>query len=317
MKATSDVLPRVTAIVPTMCQTQRRRPLMEAIDSLIAQSGAVVRPLIMINGRQFDEKIVRELQARTDISVNLLPDASLPIARRAGRELVQTEFFCFLDDDDVYLPGAMEHLLAPMMADPALDVVVGNGYKVYEGRMEPVIEDFASVVAAPVLSLMTLNWLLSASAVYRTSSISVDFLDESLRYYEWTLLAFRMTLEKRKIAFVPTYTYRINDTPDSLSKTSAFFDAEVSVLRRILTMQMEPAIRRALRSKLGRALHMQAERQHAKGELAAAWHSHIGSMTMPGGFLNYIFYTRKLLRSPKGGPKAALGTFLPIARRKD
>lgn len=316
MKTANDRLPSVTAIIPTMCHTQRRRSLMEAIDSLISQSGAIVRPLVVVNGRQSDEQIVRDLQARTDTTVVLLPDASLPAARRAGRELVRTEFFCFLDDDDVYLPAAMEHLLAPMVADPTCDVVVGNGYVDCRGRPQAVIEDFASVVAAPVQSLMRLNWLASAAALYRTSSIPADFLDDSIKYYEWTLLAFRIVSEKRKVAFVPAFTYRLNDTPGSLSKTSAFFDAEVKVLRRILELQVEPGVRRALRSKLGRALHVQAERQRAMGDLAAAWRTHIGSMATPDGFRNYILYTRKLLRGPAGARKPAF-TFLPSASRKN
>lgn len=62
-----------------------------------------------------------------------LEEGSLPRALIAGRRTVATPFYSFLDDDDELLPVAIDLRLAPLLADPAVDIVASNGYQPKRG----------------------------------------------------------------------------------------------------------------------------------------------------------------------------------------
>ena len=61
--------------------------------------------------------------------VERLEEASVAKAQQLGRRSSRTEFFCFLDDDDEYLPGAVSMRLNELRADSSVDVVVTNGFE--------------------------------------------------------------------------------------------------------------------------------------------------------------------------------------------
>ena len=120
----------VTAIIPTLCEAVRRERLLRAIDSLLDQGYVSVKLIIVVNGDRYDSSLFVELQKMTELRLHALSEPNVAAARRAGRELVDTEFFCFLDEDDVYLPGALRKRLAPLLEDPVLDAVVKSEYRV-------------------------------------------------------------------------------------------------------------------------------------------------------------------------------------------
>jgi hypothetical protein len=49
-------------------------------------------------------------------------------AASIGRNLVEADFYAFLDDDDEFLPHAFATGMETMRSDPAVDVVVTAGY---------------------------------------------------------------------------------------------------------------------------------------------------------------------------------------------
>ena len=284
----------VTAIIPTLCEAARRGPLLRAIDSLLKQEGVSVKVVVVVNGDRYDPALVEELRQLRDLHVYSQQEANLPVALRRGRELVDTEFFCFLDDDDVYLPGALQKRLAPLLDDPALDAVVSNGYRTSKGTEELACPDLAAAERDPAGSLTSFNWLASCAGLYRTSSIPPELFDPQARYLEWTYLAYRLALTKR-IAFIDEPTYRIHESSDSVSKSEAYRRAGPEVLKKILSFQMDADVRRALQRKYVNILHSLSDYYRERGWYRLAWTYHIRSLAHPMGFFRYLAYTRKLL----------------------
>ena len=289
-------LPRVTAIVPTAALPQRRESLMAAIDSLRSQAGAEVVPLVVANGPGADAALLAELGATPGVRLLRREAPGVCAARRAGREAVDTEFFGFLDDDDVYLPGAIAARLAPLLDDARVDLAVGNGFKMAgtERRLLATDADFAAYAADPAGGLLDYNWLPSCAGLFRTDAVPADLFEPAEAHHEWTFLAFRLALTKR-IAFVAQPTFCIGDTPGSLSKQSAHDWAVAEVVRRMLALEMPADLRRRVRRKLGAALHARANQCLRQGRVGEAWRWHVQSLAEPGGIARYGAFTRKLL----------------------
>ena len=119
----------VTAIIPTTCESSRGPSLRRAILSVVDQIPENGLILIVANGDRIDESVVRMAEGFPRTRVERLEEASVAKAQQLGRHLVTTEFFCFLDDDDEYLPGAFSMRLDELRADPSVDVVVTNGFE--------------------------------------------------------------------------------------------------------------------------------------------------------------------------------------------
>ena len=286
--------PQITAIVPSLCEASRRASLMRAISSLLEQSGASVTPLVVVNGNRYDPGLLEELNKRDDLNVLYREKGNLPAAVRAGREHVSTPYFCFLDDDDEYLPGALSTRLAPMLRDSSVDVVVTNGYRSSDGKDTIVVSDFSIAQHAPLEGLLIQNWLASCGGLYRTAAVPPSMFDPDFRYLEWTLTAFKLALEYN-VVLLDTPTYRIFDSPQSLSKDPAYRFAGVKLIDRILEFDMAPSVKRKLRIKKGRSLHGLSDHFLHQGDPTRAWKYHLASMTTPGGALQYGAYTRKLV----------------------
>ena len=291
-----STLPRVTAIVPTAADPRRRASLFAAIDSLRAQAGAEVTVLVVANGPGADAALLADLARLPGVRLLRREPAGVCAARRAGREAVDTEFFCFLDDDDVYLPGAVAARLAPLLADPACDLAVGNGFKMSgtERRLLKTETDFAAFAADPAGGVLGYNWLPSCAGLFRTDRIPAGLFEPAETHHEWTLLAFRLALTKR-IAFVAQPTFCIGDTPGSLSKQAAHDWAAADAVRTMLALDLPAALRRRVRRKLGAALHARAGICLGQGRRREAWRWHLQSLAEPGGLARYGAFTRKLL----------------------
>jgi glycosyltransferase involved in cell wall biosynthesis len=293
-------LPTVTTIIPTLCAPERGATLLRAIDSLLGQRDVAVLPLVVVNGNRFDPALVEILRRRTDIRVHTIGEGRVTAAQRAGREQVQSEFFSFLDDDDEYLSGALSARLAPLEADPSVDVVVSNGYRMTGGRKTACLDDVARVAADPLRGLVDANWLPSCGGLFRTARVGPEFFDAPLAHHEWTHLAFRLALGRR-LAFIADMTYLIHDTPGSASKSADHELATAAVLDAVLRLDLDAATRRLVRRNYGRALHVRAEHALGAGEIGKAWSYHVASLRQPGGLGSFGLYTRKLLWSALAG----------------
>lgn len=290
----TDSKPAITIIIPTLASGQRRETIYRAIASVRGQEGVEVTIMLVVNGNRFDPTLLAELRADPGLKVLYREEGNAPKAVHFGVTQVQTPFFGILDDDDELLPGALKLRVAPLLEDPAIDVVVGNGYREPHTRLNIRHMDYAQ--REPLLSLFIQNWLGSCAGLYRTSTVTPDFFDHSATYHEWTMLAFQLAL-KRRIRFLNEPTHQIHDSSSSISKTEAYLLARPQLYRDMLRYDIPADVRRKIREKLATAYHDASDSSLAHGKLGAAWNYHVRSLFLPGG-LSFLSYTRKLLPLP-------------------
>lgn len=280
----------VSVIIPTTCELRRKASLLHAIDSVIHQAGVGVAVIVVVNGNRYDPELLEQLRVNPHLQVEYREEASAPAAQRHGRTLVKTDYFAFLDDDDEYYPAALQTRLAPMLRDPTLDVVVTNGDVNIKGVRQRKVQHTHTINSDPIVALLNENWLASCGGVYRSATITTDFFDGHSKFFEWTLLVFRLVLAKRKILFLDQPTYLINITAQSLSNSHEYHQSLVGFLSFLLKFDTSPRIVKALKRKLAAAWHGRSQDHLAAGQIAKAWQCHFKSLRYPGG-LKYLSYT--------------------------
>ncbi len=283
---------RINVIIPTMGEAARRVSLTRAIESVLSQGGVAVELIVVVNGTRYDPALLAALRADARLQVIYQEEGSLPAALRLGRLHVTGEFFSFLDDDDEYLPDALQTRVAHLRADPELDVVATNGWRAAPGD-EPYLDDPRDINTDPFAAMIRRNWLASCGGLYRSCAIHTDYFDGNTKHFEWTLLAFRILLAGHKTLFVDVPTYRVYDSPDSLSKSLAYQRAAVGFLEYLLSLQPPQRIHRALRRKLTVAHHDLSSQFLQEKDRGNAWRYHFKCLTGPGAW-HYLAYTRRL-----------------------
>ncbi|MGW5689100.1 glycosyltransferase family 2 protein [Nonomuraea sp. NPDC003754] len=104
-------IPTVSVIIPTK---DRLHLLAEALDSVAAQDGVDVEVVVVNDGGRDVTPLIDALPARLNAQlVTFGRNRGLPAARNAGMLTATGQFWAFLDDDDVFLPG---HLAASVAA---------------------------------------------------------------------------------------------------------------------------------------------------------------------------------------------------------
>ena len=267
--------------------------LKRAIMSIRKAASSRIEIIVVVNGTRFDKDLCAWIRAQDDVRVEYLEQASLPAALLRGRELVDTEFFSTLDDDDEYLPNGVTCRVAALDATGA-DVVITNGYRCFLERDEIFHHAIQSVPEAPLAKLFEQNWLANCNALFRSSSVGREYFADYYQFFEWTWLAFTLALSELRIVAIPDKTFRYNDTANSLSKSEAYFDADVELYRRMLTKKIPPAVARLIHRRLAAALHNRSVRELAQGNRAKAAGFHLRSLFHSGG-LRYLAYSRRLL----------------------
>lgn len=284
----------VTVIIPTLCDSARQATLSRAIESVLSQDGVTVELIVIVNGSRFDPGALDMRRADARFQVVYQEEGSLPAALRLGRTQTTGTYFAFLDDDDEYLPGALQARVAPFLLDPHLDVVATNGF--HHTTTDSVYLDNTRLINAdPFAAMIQRNWLASCGGLYRSSAIHADFFDGKTKFFEWTLLAFRILFAGHKVLFVDVPTFRVYDSQGSLSKSVEYQRAAAGFLEYLLTLHPPQRIRRALRRKLSAAQHDLSSQFLAAHDRANAWRYHLKSLTGPGAW-RYLAYTRRLLK---------------------
>ncbi|MBC7484536.1 MAG: glycosyltransferase family 2 protein [Rhizobacter sp.] len=283
----------VTVIIATTCEALRWPSMQRAIASVLTQADVSPQILVVVNGRRFDEEHYNELRHMTGLKVVYHEEGSAPLAQRIGRSLVCTPFFAFLDDDDEYLPGGLKARLAPLMADEALDGVASQGVRVVDGADQPFLISTVAVHRDALRALASYNWLASCGGLFRTRSVSLDYFDGCSRYLEWTLLAYKLA-STRRLVFIDTPTFRIHDSPQSLSKSPLYRHGEIDMLQTVLQLDLPADVKASVRIRLGKAHHGLSDFYRLQHRMSLAWRHHLKSLRYPEGW-RFISYTRKIL----------------------
>ena len=291
----------VSVIIPTLCEAVRAASLQAAVESVLRQEHVAVVPLVVVNGTRYDADLLASLRSRAELRVHQLEQASLPAALNVGRSLVETEYFGFLDDDDLLLPDALARRLRPFEARPDLDVVVSNGWKVNgDGSRSPIAHDIADCTRDPLRALFKEYWLSSCSGLFKSRTIGPEFFDPQLAYREWTWTAFRLATSGARLAFIDDFTFEINESNASLQKSEKYLLAEPTVFRRMLDSDMPGDVRSRVIERLSDALHAIADYYLRAGKPLEAWKYHLQSLRSARGLRKYGLYTRHLVASRRG-----------------
>lgn len=222
-----------------------------------------------------------------------LEEGSLPRALAFGRSYVATPYFGFLDDDDEYLPDALRVRLQPLEDDSTAAVCSTDGYHFIDGR-----DHIRGVISPetqqdPLRGLLGANWLASCSGLFRSDRVEESFFDGVTKYFEWTLLAYKLAASRR-IVLLNTPTYRLYESSDSLSRSEAYLLAEPGFIEKIIALDLPQDVREALAKRVSRAHHAISSYHLRRGDIQSAWIAHLRSLGQPGG-LRYLTYTLKLL----------------------
>ncbi len=286
---------KISIIVPTLAENKRADRLKRCINSIKkASSNVFVEIIVIVNGRKHDEILCDWIKSQDNIRFEYDPKPSLPNAIFRGRQLVTSDFFSFLDDDDEYLDGAINDRLSIIGCHPEMDLVVSNGY-INNGVDDRLFcENLIEVQHDPLMNLFNANWLASCGALYRSSSFNPEFFEDSHPYAEWTWFAYKLGLDGKKIAVLDKPTFRINDTPGSLSKSSAYREAYFELFERMLERNPPREIGNIIKRKLGAAHHDRSDSDLHSGRYFSALSNHFKSLCLPGG-ISYLPYTRKFL----------------------
>ena len=284
----------ITVIMPTAGYQERRETLLRAIESARSQQGVDVQLLMVFNGPNVDPATREQVGQLDGVICHDLELGNLPNAILHGRRSVQTPFFCFLDDDDVYLPGALQCRLQPMLDDASVDMVATNGYKDNNGNRRLAVEGFALDAEQPLEKMMMRhNWLASCGGLYRTATIGEQYFAHDQKYYEWTFTAFLIALEKH-IVLVDEPTYVINYTASSLSNSADSLKQQPVFLARMASYPLIDKHKQELHNRIGKA-HMELYRFHLqRGERSEAWRHFKQAVRAPGGW-RYVTELRSLL----------------------
>lgn len=283
----------VTVIIPTICSDERHDTLRRAVKSLSTQDIGCPSILVVANGPRVNAAILQEIASHPKVHALRLAEGSLPHALAFGRSHVATAYFGFLDDDDEYLPDALRVRLQALEGDSAAAVCATNGYHFIDGR-DQLREAFTPEAQQdPLRGLLRANWLASCGGLFRSDLVQESFFDGAIKYFEWTLLAYKLAASRR-VVLVNTPTYRLYESSDSLSRSAAYKLAEPGFIEKIIAFDLPEDVRQALARHLSQAHHAISSYHLRRGEIRNAWAAHLRSLRQPGG-LRYLTYTLKLL----------------------
>ena len=292
MNSTTNAM--VSVIVPTIAIKEKALLLRRAIESIRRSSASPVNIIAVVNGSRADPGICHWLASQPDIHHERLATPSSPLAVAHGRALVQTPFFSMLDDDDEYLPGGTDLKLAALTRNPDADIVVTSGFRQTNKADRPTMTSIEKVPRAPLSLLFESNWLSSCNALYRSASFPWAFFEDVHPYAEWTWLAFRLALADKQIVAMNQPTFRIHDTPGSLSKSEPYHHAYQALYQRMLDLQPPADVVRHIKTRMSSDWHDQSSRALSAGKRLDAMAFHLRSLMLPGG-LRYLAYTRRLM----------------------
>ena len=287
--------PSVSVIIPTMASLERGSLLKRAVESIRSSSVQHICIIAVVNGAKFDAGVCEWLKSQLDIQFHYSKTPSAPGAILRGRELVRTEFFSTLDDDDEYLPGTTDQKLAVLRADTQADLVVGNYYQHCKNTDSLRYDQLIDVPANPLDALMRFNWLHNGNALFRAETVGVQYFNDYHAFAEWTLVAYRLAMDHKKVAILDIPVFRCyGETPGSLSKSDAYFAAYIPLFKRMLAFSPPKHVACMIHRKMGAAHHDASVVANQNGFYKDAWKHHLQSLMMDGG-LRYLSYTRHLI----------------------
>jgi len=286
--------PEVQIIVRTTASVRRRTQLLRAIESIVSQKGVIARPIVVANGRDCDETILATLRNRDDVRLIRQVEGDPTLALLTGRRYIDAPYFSVLDDDDEYLPGALQVRLRTINEPEPASVVITNGYVSTGDSTRPLYESMVVFSRSPLNSLVDHNWLASCGGMFRTSDVPTTIFDLQYKYFEWTAIAFRIAQAGLPIRFIEDTTFVIHDTADSLSKSVDYVTLAPECVGSLARFPIPAALRYRLLRKKSRLHHEASKALLETGDLVGAWQHHAQSMAGLYGVGRHAPFTARI-----------------------
>jgi glycosyltransferase involved in cell wall biosynthesis len=287
--------PSISIIIATTCEAGRASLLTRSIASVLSQDGVTVELIVVVNGRRFDRPLLDSIKRDERLKTLYIEEGNVSHARFAGLNVATGEFFGFLDDDDEFLPHALQTRTRAMLADADIDVVATNGF-IHDNADELLVQPGFSrrIREDPVASFLELNWFPSPSSTFRRAAVDTRHFDIPYKYFELTYLFFRLVSAGKRIGYIDDVTYRINqDHPSSVSRSHEYALALPGFLLDVMALPLPSPIREGLHRKYLAALNGSSRRLLAIGDFANATRMHLRCLRA-GGW-RYLPYTRYIL----------------------
>ncbi|MCK8516776.1 glycosyltransferase [Methylonatrum kenyense] len=116
--------PRISVITPTF---NRAQYLAQAIESVLAQNYVNLEHWIIDDGStDGTETVVARYLDDPRVHYVRQGNQGQSAARNRGLSLSESDFVCFLDSDDYWLPGKLERSLAAFASNPDVGIVYGD-----------------------------------------------------------------------------------------------------------------------------------------------------------------------------------------------
>lgn len=287
--------PKITIIIPTMCTRTRAESLRRAIASIRRAGPDLATVIVAANGPNISPELIAELSEREDLQVVRFDEGSSPLALARAVPLVKTDYFGFLDDDDELLPNGLSQRLAKLQSEPDADILLSNGYLRNSNCDQDYLNHLNDVPNDPLSTFFVENWLPSCGALFRKASIAPAYFQNHHPYAEWSWLAFRLVLDKKRFCVLNEPTFRVYaDTPGSLSKSSAYRQSYISLYKKMLSAAIPSNVRRIVQKRLAQAHHDVSSYALADGKLSQCIRHHIQSLKYPSGWI-FFTYTRHII----------------------
>lgn len=287
--------PKITIIIPTTCMEERAESLRRAIASIQSAGRGTTSIMVAVNGPYVTPELMEELSQRRDIQVVRFEEGSLPKTLARAVSLVDTEYFGFLDDDDELLPEGLDQRLALLQSQPGVEIVLSNGYLRTGNLDQDYLQHLNDVPRDPLAAFFKENWLPSCGALFRRSGVGSAYFENYHQYAEWSWLAFRLALDKKRFCVLNEPTFRVHaDTPASLSKSSAYRQSYLSLYQKMLAVAIPSNVRGIIQKRLSQAHHDVSSHALADGKLGQCIHHHILSLKHPSGWI-FFTYTRHII----------------------
>lgn len=286
---------KITIIIPTACTTGRAKRLHRAIASIQVAGPGLATTIVAANGPNISPDLLQELTGRRDIEVVKFEEGSAPLALARALPFVTTEYFGFLDDDDELLPNSLQRRLTKIQNEPNADVLLSNGFLRRANADQNYLNYLKDVPSDPLGTFFVENWLPSCGALFRKATVDMTYFENYHPYAEWSWLAFRLALDKKRFAILDEPTFRVYaDTPFSLSKSDEYRQSYISLYKRMLTATVPSKVRRVIQKRLSQAHHDVSSYALADGKLRQSIRHHIESLRYPSGWI-FFTYTRHII----------------------
>lgn len=281
---------RVEVIIATTAEPKRADSLLKAINSIFKQKSISARPLVVVNGSRCDKNLCAHLESMQNIKLIYDPKPSAPNAHRVGRMAVTAEYFGFLDDDDLFLPNALEAAVNELDARKDISLYISNGYRSSPAGMDLMFTSLHPFSDNPAESILANNWMASCAGIFRSDDVGVTYFEDYSDYMEWTVVGFKIA-QRLNIFFSDEPRYVINVTEGSVSQTEKYVLGCVHALAKIEKYAQNAKLKKLIKRKYSSALHDAAELLLNNGKVKEAFRFHLKSLFVGGG-IRYMTFTR-------------------------